>query len=293
MRRLLVPVALMLLSLAAAAHGHGGHGSNFNISFDDDDDARGCDAFSVRIDGERVPVIAEEVPFHGSLLKARTEGNGGIRVIGSNSAAYGITVCKAVAPGTSAASVRAILAGNEITTEGPDNEKWMAYLVIRAPRGASLDVASQNGPIGISRFDGTLTAEASNGPVSVKDSRGTITARTTNGPVSIAGGSGNVRLDATNGPVSVKLSALSWDGSLEASTRNGPVSLKLPRGFRSGVVVETDGNGPVTCRAEGCPEGKAFRWDEENRPRRIELGSGPQVIHLSTVNGPVSVKDSE
>lgn len=293
MRRFLVPVALMLISLAVSAHGHGGHGSSFNISYDDDGSGAGCDGFSVRIGGERVPVIAEEVPFHGSLLKAKTAGNGGIRVLGSASAAYGITVCKAVAPGTSASSVRAVLAGNELTTEGPDDETWMAYVVIRAPRGASLDVVSENGPISISRFDGTLTAEASNGPVSVRESRGTITARTTNGPVSISGGSGNIRLDATNGPVSVKLSELNWDGNLEASTRNGPVSLKLPRGFRSGVVVETDGNGPVTCRAEGCPEVKGRRWDEENLPRRIQLGSGPQAIYLSTVNGPVSVKESE
>lgn len=293
MRTFLVPVVLMLLSLTALAHGNGGHGSNFNVSYDDDGSAAGCDGFSVRIDGERVPVVAEEVPFHGSHLKATTDGNGGIRVLGSASSAYGITVCKAVAPGTSASSVRAVLAGNELTTEGPDGDSWMAYVIVRAPRGATLDVVSANGPISISRFHGTLTAAASNGPVSVKDSTGTITARTTNGPVSIAGGSGNVRLDATNGPVSVRLSGLSWDGSLEASTRNGPLSLKLPRGFRSGVVVESDGNGPVTCRAEGCPEVKAHRWEQENRPRRIQLGHGPSVIHLSTVNGPVSVKESE
>ena len=291
MRRILVPVAMMLVSLAAFAHG--GHGSNMNISFDDNGDSAGCDSISVRMDGERVPVIAEEVPFHGSLLRARTAGNGGIRLVGTASSGYGITVCKAVAPGVDIASVRAVLAGNELTTTGPDSEKWMAYIVIRAPRNASLELFAENGPLNISRFHGTVKAEATNGPVSVKESSGTINAQTKNGPVSIAGGSGNVKLEATNGPVSVKLSELSWNGNLEASTRNGPVTLRLPRGFVSGVVVETDGNGPVTCRAAGCPEAKAFRWDEENRPRRIQLGHGAEVFRVSTVNGPVSVKEQE
>lgn len=289
MRRFLVPVALMLVALAA--YGHGGHGSDVNISYNDNGDAAGCEGFSVRMGGERVAVIAEEVPFHGHALRLSTAGNGGIRVIGSTTGAYGITVCKAVSPGMDASRVRPVLSGNELTIEGPDDEKWMAYFVIRAPRDASLEVTSQNGPITVSRFHGTLKADAANGPVSIKESSGTITAHTKNGPVSINGGSGQIKLDATNGPVTVKLSDLSWDGSLEASTRNGPVSLKLPRGFRSGVLVETDGNGPVSCRAEGCPEAKAFRWDEEHRPRRIQLGLGPEVIRLSTVNGPVSVKD--
>jgi DUF4097 and DUF4098 domain-containing protein YvlB len=124
----------------------------------------------------------------------------------------------------------------------------------------------------------------------VKDSSGTITASTVNGPISIDGGSGNVKLTATNGPLSVKLHGSFWDGDLAASTQNGPVSLKLPRGYRSGVVVESLGHGPVSCRAERCAESRV-REDDDDRLRRIELGSGPAAVHLSTVNGPVSVKD--
>jgi DUF4097 and DUF4098 domain-containing protein YvlB len=128
----------------------------------------------------------------------------------------------------------------------------------------------------------------------VKESSGTINARTTNGPVSVSGGSGQVKLDATNGPISVKLSGTSWDGNLDASTQNGPLSLKLPRGFRTGVLVQALGGGPITCRAAGCPDLRASRYDRhEDRPRRIELGSGPQNVRVSTVNGPVSVKESE
>ena len=288
---LLLSLAMVLVAMSLSA---GRHGSNMSLSIDDDDMTE-CSDLSVRFDGDRVPVTSEEIPFHGSQLRVSTDHNGGgIRVVGTRGSGYGVTLCKAVAPGTNAAAVRAVLAGNQITAEGPADDRWVGYFLIRAPRGASLDVRTSNGPISIADFNGNLTAEASNGPVSVKESSGTINASTTNGPVSIAGGSGDIKIDAQNGPVSVKLNGTTWDGNLEASTQNGPLSLKLPRGFRSGVLVQALGSGPMTCRAEGCPDLRASRYDRhEDRPRRIELGYGPQNVRVSTVNGPVSVKESE
>jgi hypothetical protein len=273
----------------------GRHGTNVNISIDDGDEFADCSDLSVRFDGDRAAVTSEEIPFHGSQLRVTTAHNGGgIRVVGTRGNAYGVTLCKAVAPGVDPGSVRAVLAGNELTARGPENDRWVGYFLIRAPRGASLDLNASNGPISIADFNGTVTAEAVNGPVSVKESSGTINARTTNGPVSVSGGSGQIKLDATNGPISVKLAGTAWDGNLDASTQNGPVSLKLPRGFRTGVLVQSLGSGPITCRAEGCPDLRASRYDRhEDRPRRIELGSGPQNVRVSTVNGPVSVKESE
>ncbi|HUP49795.1 MAG TPA: hypothetical protein VNA04_13495 [Thermoanaerobaculia bacterium] len=293
MRRSLL-LSTVLFLVAASAFAHGRHGSNLNVSFDGGDVALlGCDALSVRFGGERVPVVAEEIPFHGSALRVRAEGNGsGIRAAGWSGNSYGVTACKAVAPGVDPGSVRAILAGNEVTATGPDDERWVVYFLIRTPRGASLDLRSTNGPVSVSNVNGTVHAEAVNGPVSIKESSGSIIALTTNGPVSVSGGSGDIRLEATNGPVSVKLFETTWNGNLDASTRNGPVSLKLPRGFRSGVTVEALGNGPVTCRAEGCPDLRIHPFERE-RPRRIELGSGPRVVRVSTVNGPVSVKETE
>ena len=291
-RTFLLPLAFSLIATTALAHGR--HG-NLNISFDDDDGAAGCSALSVRFDGERMPVVSEEVPFHGSMLRVRSDSsNGGIRVTGWSGNGYSVSVCKAVAPGVDAAAVRAVLAGNELTVAGPENERWVAYFLVRAPRGAALDLHSSNGPISIRDVDGTIDAQAVNGPVSVRDSSGTINASTTNGPVSISGGSGDVRLRATNGPVSVKLSGSAWIGNLEASTQNGPVSLRMPRAFQSGVVVEALGHGPVSCNADACA-GQRFRLADgrDQRPRRIELGSGHQSVRVSTVNGPVSVKEAE
>ena len=290
-RALFLTVVLFLVTASLFAGRHGG----VSMSISDDGELEDCNDLSIRFSGERAPVVAEEIPFHGSELAIRTEKHGGIRVVGTRGNAYGVTVCKAAAPGTDLGAIRVVLAGNELTATGPEDDRWIAYFIVRAPRGASLDLEANNGPISIARFHGTVKAQATNGPVSVKDSSGTINAETTNGPVSIDGGSGDIRLEATNGPVSVDLADTFWDGSLEASTKNGPLSLKLPRGFQSGVLVESLGHGPVTCKAVGCPETRARYRDHddgEDRPRRIELGSGPQVVRLSTTNGPVSVREN-
>ena len=292
-RALLLMVALVLVAANLVA---GRHGDGVNMSISDGGDFDDCGDLSVRFDGQRVPVVSEEIPFHGSQLVLRTEKHGGIRVVGTRGNSYGVTVCKAAAPGTDIGAIRAAFAGNELTATGPEDDRWVAYFIIRAPRDASLDLEANNGPISIANFHGTVKAQATNGPVSVKDSSGTINAETTNGPVSIDGGSGNIRLEATNGPVSVDLTDSFWNGSLEASTKNGPLSLDLPRGFRSGVLVESLGHGPISCRAEGCPEAReryrTYDDGQDDRPRRIELGSGPQVVRLSTTNGPVTVREN-
>jgi hypothetical protein len=77
--------------------------------------------------------------------------------------------------------------------------------------------------------------------------------------------------------------------------------VKIPRGYNSGVVVESSGRGPFSCRAEGCEQWRAqvrrAHDDEDygghNEPRRVELGSGRADVRLSTVNGPVTIKDDE
>lgn len=251
-----------------------------------------CSALSVRFDHQDVAVMSETVPVSGlNSLRVRSARNGGIRVIGSEGSGYAVQACKAVAPGFDPAQVRISVNGNEVTADGADSERWIVYFIVQTPRNATLDLQSGNGPIAVKGFDGTLTAHVENGPLSLKESRGTIDATAANGPISVSGGSGTVKLTATNGPVSVKLDAMSWDGSLDASTQNGPVSLKVPRGFHSGVVLESLGSGPIHCRAEDCGVVSRSAESEQESPRRVELGSGPTAVHLSTVNGPISVKD--
>ena len=286
-----------LVFLAALAMAFPLFADNRSVSFNDESGlATDCSAMSARFDDQRVPVLSEDVPVGNvRALRVTAAQNGGIRVIGSTSgSAYAVHACKAVAPGVEAASVRVTFNGNEVTATGPDNDDWTDFFIVQTPPNATLDAFAKNGPISVRDFTGTLTANTQNGPLALKNAAGTIEATAKNGPISISGGSGNVKLAAQNGPISVKLDGTSWEGgSLDASTHNGPVSLKIPRGFHSGVVIESLGHGPVSCKAEDCLTSRQTAADDWDRPRRIELGSGAQVVHLSSVNGPVSIKDRE
>ncbi|MBK5259350.1 MAG: hypothetical protein JJE51_07135 [Thermoanaerobaculia bacterium] len=285
-------IGLLILIGATAAFAHERH-QNVSVSVEDEDQIIDCSDVKVMFAGERATMISDDIPFRGNSLRLRNENHGGIRVTGGS--AWGVKVCKAVAPGSDPNLITIRTRGDEIVATGPDKDRWIAYFLITAPRGAMLDLYSTNGPISLDRVDANVTARAVNGPVSVKGSSGTIDATTTNGPISLAGGSGTVKLAATNGPVSVKLDGKGWNGSLDATTQNGPVSLKIPRGYQSGIVVEALGHGPISCKAEACPDVPTRRgWsDDDDRPRRIELGAGRQVVHLATTNGPLTIKESD
>ena len=245
-----------------------------------------CDQIEVYYDGDRVPMIEEDVPASGlRSLRINSSRNGGVRVTGWDQSSYSVKACKA---GNARVSSR----GDEISAEIPEGDDAIVYFIVRAPRNGSLDLQALNGELGVHDFTGTLSARTTNGPISLSSVNGTITAEAHNGPITFKGGSGVVKLDATNGPITVKLDGDAWlGGSLDAHSHNGPLSLRVPNDYRSGVIVESDGHGPVSCRAEAC--GRARRTWDDDTPRRIELGSGPAVVRLSTVNGPVSVRSNE
>lgn len=292
MRRALVIVSVFALATTLYAGRHGNRGLSMTID-DSEGTINDCSALRVTID-DRPAVRAEELVSIGSprSLVLRPPENGGIHVVGTDSGGYEVRVCKAAAFEEDLNQIRVRVSGNEVTADGPDSSsRWMVYFLVRAPRGAILDLSSHNGPIALQRVNGTVTANALNGPISIKDSTGTINIETENGPISLDGGSGSTKLHAQNGPITVKLRGTYWDGNLDAHTENGPVALKIPANFRSGVVVESQGHGPVSCRSEACREARRT-WDDEDN-RKIELGSGPTVVRLSTVNGPVSVRDND
>lgn len=285
MRRLAFILALTFAAATAFAHDHHDNDhlssaercSPDNIHFGDDDD----DAF-----------VKREVIEATSLrsLKAVVE-HAPISFEGGNAAGYTIIVCKAAALATDLDRIRVSLDGNELRTDGPDGSRrrWTVLYHVKAPRGADIDVKAENGPVAIRDLEGTVVARAENGPLSLNNVDGNIDAQTQNGPISIRGGSGTMKVRASNGPLSVHLDGSAFDGTIDAATKNGPLSVKVPRGFATGVLIESRGGGPINCRAEGC--NRAWRSNDEGEPRRIELGSGPTNIRLSTVNGPVSVKD--
>jgi hypothetical protein len=283
MRRILAIVfSIAALPLLARSH-------NRDVTIntrDFDEPITRCDQIEVYYDGDRVPMIEEDVPAAGlRSLRIHSSRNGGVRVTGWDQSSYSVKACKA---GNARVSSR----GDEISAEIPEGDDAIVYFIVRAPRNGSLDLQALNGELGVHDFTGTLSARTTNGPISLSSVNGTITAEAHNGPITFKGGSGVVKLDATNGPITVKLDGDAWlGGSLDAHSHNGPLSLRVPNDYRSGVVVESDGHGPVSCRTEAC--GRARRTWDDDTPRRIELGSGPAVVRLSTVNGPVSVREQD
>lgn len=292
MRRISIFVSLFMLAFGAYAgeHSRHHHGCGLCVSMDDmQGEINDCSQLRVTIDDEPA-VRAEEIVSIGTprSLVIRAPENGGIHVVGSQSEGYEVKACKAAASEGALNDIRVRVKGNEVTADGAGG-RWVVYFLVRAPRNATLDLSSHNGPIALQKFNGTVTANAVNGPISLRESSGTLNIETVNGPISLDGGSGSTKLNATNGPITVKLRGTVWDGSLDAHTENGPVALNMPATFRSGVVVESEGRSPVSCRAEACRQARRT-WDDEDN-RKIEFGSGPTVVRLSTVNGPVSVRE--
>jgi len=293
MRRLIAAAALIIAPSLFANEHH--HSQNVTINTDDYEELTSCSQIRVTFDDEPAVRAEEELPVSSlRSLKITSDKNGGVRVAGWDQPRYAVTVCKAAATPSLLGQIGARLSGNEITSTGPDRDQWVVYLLVRTPRNAALDVESHNGPIGLHSVNGTLTVHAQNGPVSLKDSSGTIDATTVNGPISLSGGSGNVKISATNGPLSVKLNGARWDGSLEATTQNGPLSLKVPPNYGSVVDLNVKGHGPISCKADACRDIKRSWHDDDNDyPRQLTFGTGARNVTLSTVNGPVVVKESE
>ena len=303
MRNLLLPLLTIAVAATTFAVPHGAHyrngdRANLTISTDDNDEITSCAQISVRYGGSVAVRAEEEVPV-GNLtsLAVRSDRNGGIHVTGWDSNRYAVTLCKAAALSENLAAIHATVRGNEVSATGSDNDS-VAFFIVRAPRNAVLDLSAHNGQVALSHVDGHVVARVQNGPLSIAKTTGTVDAASVNGPVSLSGGSGTMTLRAENGPVAVRLDGTAWDGTLDASTSNGPLALRIPRGYQSGVVVESNGHGPFSCRGEACAAARrswSDRDDDEDyvSARRIELGSGRQNVHLSTVNGPVSVKERE
>ncbi len=273
------------------------HHHSVNISGGDKHPIAECSDLRIRFDDREAVVRSEErtvTKAEAPVLRIQPHTNGGVQVAGWEKDTYSVTACKAAAgPADEAdrllSQMSMTIENGKISTKGPaDEDEWTIYLLIRAPKNASIEAETQNGPIAFYDVDGKLTAHAHNGPITAKNFSGEGEITATNGPISLEGGSGNLRVHTENGPISVTLKGTTWSGAgLSADAQNGPLTLLVPNGYQSGFVVESTNHAPMNCQAALC-ENARKTWDDERR--RIEYGAAPAVIHLSTVNGPVSVK---
>jgi hypothetical protein len=279
----------LILTFAA----FGAFGRSLSIQGED------CTARNFSFDGDRAFVAQETIDAGGARsFKAAVE-QAPLSVNGDSRGGYTIDVCKAARRAEDLSAIRVTFEGGELKSDGPAgrNHEWTVMYRVHAPKVAHLDVSTENGPLAIRDVGGKVVAHTQNGPLSLTNLSGNVDASAQNGPISVEGGSGTMKVRASNGPLSVDLDGGSWTGgTLDATTKNGPLSLRIPRGYASGVVVESRGRGPVSCRAEGCARAQRTWKDDsdddwDDTPRTIELGSGAPAVRLSTVNGPITIKD--
>jgi len=266
------------------------------ISAHEDAPIANCSDLDIQFDRHKAVVQSEEKMIsraEAPTLRVKAESNGGLQVEGWDKDSYSVTLCKAAEAGSDAESllsqIKMTFSSGELSVTGPSSHRqWTGHLLIKAPRAAAMELNVHNGPMGLFHVDGNLKVRAVNGPITVRGCTGDLDLSAENGPVSLDDNGGKQKVVTQNGPIDINLDGKNWNGAgLEAHAMNGPVTLRVPAGYQSGVVLESDGNGPFSCRASVCNEGRKT-WDEEHK--RVEFGAGPTVIHVSTVNGPVSVR---
>ncbi len=287
-------LALGFTSARANRHHH-----SVSISDGHKQPATDCAGLRIRFDDQDAVVRSEERKLTKSeapVLRVQPHTNGGVQVVGWDKETYSVTACRAAAGWGDAAErilsqISMSIENGRISTKGPaDEDDWTVYLLIRTPKSVSVNLETMNGPISLYDVDGKLTARAKNGPISLKNFSGDAEITAVNGPISADGSRGSVRIRTENGPISVELEGKTWSGAgLTADAKNGPLTLMVPSGYQSSFVVESTNNAPVSCKASVCDNARKT-WDDEHR--RIEYGSAPAMIRLSTVNGPVSVQES-
>jgi DUF4097 and DUF4098 domain-containing protein YvlB len=272
------------------------HRHSMNISRGEHGPVADCAGLHIRLNNGRAEMRSEEQTFKRpeGQLSIESEVNGGMQVQGWDKDTYSVTACK-VADASSNdieqifSQIKLSVENDRVSVSGPSHhDNWTVFLLVRAPRSANLNLRANNGPLSIYDLDGKLEARAINGPISLQGFSGDADISAQNGPIDLTGNSGKLRLHTENGPISVSLSGDAWKGSgLVADAQNGPLTLRVPKNYRSSLLVESDGHSPMSCQASFCNDARKT-WDEDRR--RIEFGNAPAVIHLSTVNGPISVK---
>src|SRR5438876_9412233 len=252
------------------------HHHSVNASWGHRQPATDCSDLRIRFDDQDAVVRSEGrtlTKAEAPVLQVHPHTNGGVQVVGWDKENYSVTACKAAA-GSSGDAERILsqismsIENGRISTKGPgDQEAWTVELLIRAPKSATIDMETMNGPISLYDVDGKLTARVKNGPVSLKNFSGDAEITALNGSISMDGSNGSVRIHTENGPISVALEGKTWSGAgLTADAKNGPLTLMVPTGYQSSFVVESTNYAPVSCKASICDSARKT-WDRSEERR--------------------------
>jgi DUF4097 and DUF4098 domain-containing protein YvlB len=133
-------------------------------------------------------------------------------------------------------------------------------------------------PAGVDFVGRTVNGSIDTGPLG-----GDVRAYTVNGGIEISA-SGYAQANTVNGSIRARMGKADWSGDLDFQTVNGSITLDLPADLSARVEASTV-NGDLHTDFPLTIQG---RWG----PRRLRgtIGEGGRTLHLSTVNGGISLR---
>jgi DUF4097 and DUF4098 domain-containing protein YvlB len=291
-----LPLCGVLLSVGQS------HSRNTTVTMNDDSQSDDC-AQHLRLynDDYRATVRDEEIrTVPNQPLTIKAEHNGGIQVTNWDKPEISIKLCKQAAAGDEATARKALsdtrleISGNEVTVAAPqpdDDYSLATLLLVKAPKGATLDLTANNGGISVRSFDGTVKARTRNGGIALKESTGTLSAEAQNGGISVKDCSGDVSANVQNGGLSISLPER-WEGKgLEAHTHNGGLVVAVPKNLNTGVEIAGSQHVSFVCKDNVCDNAQRT-WDNDGR-KLLRFGTGDAVVHATTINGGIVVKSRD
>src|SRR5690242_2688103 len=127
---------------------------NWNLSVNTHGEISSCDSLDIYSDEGKVSRSEEALtaPNSATGLHLKAGERGGVVVRGSDRSDYAIKVCKAATARDQSqadALLRQIsvnLRGDELVAEGPQDDDWLVYLIVDAPKNGNLRAETTNGP---------------------------------------------------------------------------------------------------------------------------------------------------
>ena len=167
-RALLVLGMVVALCVAAPARaGSSRSGHNMSVTTNHDGPIDDCRQVRVTFDHDEAARAEESLAVpSGRTLRLRAPAHSGIYVQGGDARDFSVTACKAAAVPQDLARISVAYENGELALRGPESGDWLVYLIVRAPRAASLDLEVSNGPVSVRGISGSVTARTENGPLS-------------------------------------------------------------------------------------------------------------------------------
>lgn len=178
----------------------------------------------------------------------------------------------------------------------------LVHIEIRAPRSTNLDVATEDGPLDVSGFDGTLRLRSEDGDVAVAGCSGAVDIVAEDGDVHLTDFEGEIRADVEDGGLDVEgiigaLDVESEDGGVDVRARagsrmkgdwsvraaDGRVRLELPDDFAAELDIRAD-DGSIRVDRPVTVQGK-----HSSREVTGTLNEGGHTVRVRAQDGSIRI----